>query len=155
MAKSKLVKKTKSVVSKEASNKDLNLEVNSQLKKSRVWIGLAIVLVALGSYMYFKNINSKVQDNNQVVDLVSPQPSSNVEQVASATPKPAVSAQKVKTLADTNGKVEVTVQNGDSFWKISERACGNGRYFLDIQSALGFTNRTIHAGDKLTVNCPI
>lgn len=149
--------KTKSIKS---ANKDLNLEVDSLLNKSRVWIGLAIVLLAVGGGIYLMSNGSKDKEKSQIADLVSPNPSViesskvNASPVASASSKPAVMVKKVKTLADTNGKVEVTVQEGDSFWKISERACGNGRYFLDIQSALGYSKSAIHPGDKLVISCP-
>jgi len=156
MAQTKKVKKLKSTPLAIPSDKQLNTEVKSLMGKSRVWVGLAIVLLVLGAGMYIKNANSKGNNSSQVIDLVSPQPTvaGKVVPVSSPTAKPAVIMKKVATLADTNGKVEVTVQGGDSFWKISEKACGTGRYFLDIQSQLGYTNRTIHAGDKLIVQCP-
>lgn len=155
MAKTKRVKKVKSALLQIPSDKELNFEVKSLLGKSRVWVGLTIVLLVLGAGMYFKNANSKSNNSGQTVDLVSPQPTA-VSQVVNKVnvEKPTAAVKKVATLADTNGKVELTVQEGDSFWKISEKACGTGRYFLDIQSDLGYSNRAIHAGDKLIVQCP-
>lgn len=160
MSRTKKIRKTGSAVSEKPSVQDLNLEVESLLKKSRVWVGLAIVLLILGGGIYFINNSSKEKENSQIVNLVSPEPTAvettqvSASPIASASPKPVVMAKKVKTLADTNGKIELTVQEGDSFWKISEKICGNGKYFLDIQSSLGYSDRAIHPGDKLVVTCP-
>ncbi len=142
---------------KTKATKDLNLEVDSLLNKSRVWVGLVIVLLAVGAGIYLMSNGAKDKEKSQIADLVSPNPSAievNPSPVASASSKPTALVKKVKTLADTNGKIELTVQPGDSFWRISERACGNGRYFLDIQSDLGYTNQAIHPGDKLVIICP-
>jgi hypothetical protein len=57
---------------------------------------------------------------------------------------------KVSTLADTSGNNYI-VQNGDNYYTISVKVCGNGKYFESIQADNSYAS--LYAGDQLIVNC--
>lgn len=46
---------------------------------------------------------------------------------------------------------QAEIINNDSYWKISKRVCGTGKYYLSIQSQNG--SKALHRGDTVTVSC--
>jgi hypothetical protein len=48
---------------------------------------------------------------------------------------------------------QTQVLTHDSYWKISKRVCGSGRFYLSIQEQNG--GKPLHGGDSVTVNCTL
>ncbi len=48
---------------------------------------------------------------------------------------------------------EAVVVNNDSYWKISKRVCGSGKYYLSIQAQND--SKPLHKGDLVKVNCSL
>lgn len=44
-----------------------------------------------------------------------------------------------------------TIQRGDSYWRISKRVCGSGKYYLLIQELNG--GKPLHQGDLVKISC--
>lgn len=70
------------------------------------------------------------------------------------TPTQAPTPTRVKNVAvmgiESN---RVGVINNDSYWKISKRTCGTGKYYLSIQSQNN--GRPLYKGDFVTVDCSL
>ncbi len=47
----------------------------------------------------------------------------------------------------------VKVINNDSYWKISKRTCGTGKYYLSIKEKN--ENKALYKGDLVTVDCSL
>lgn len=45
------------------------------------------------------------------------------------------------------------VRENDNFWKISERACGTGKYYLVIQQYNNYEERSLMVGDVIKIKC--
>ena len=48
---------------------------------------------------------------------------------------------------------ETQVQANDNYWKISKRVCGDGKFYLSIQSQNG--GKALRQGDSVVVNCTL
>jgi hypothetical protein len=46
---------------------------------------------------------------------------------------------------------QAEVINNDSYWKISKRVCGNGKYYISIQSQNG--GKALYKGDFVSASC--
>jgi nucleoid-associated protein YgaU len=70
------------------------------------------------------------------------------------SPTPTTSIKKVAQLANTSGDLTAVVFKGDSFWKITRRVCGDGKYYRITQEYNGYTDYDkLHEGDVVTVIC--
>jgi len=120
------------------------------LMEKDTWIGLciillffAVVLISVKSYVKTHNIRSGVYSmlsvsNGNKQNIIK----KNALQQAtpSATPTPSVKRE--------------TVRENDNFWKITERACGTGVYYLSVQQRNGYgPEQSLHVGDIITVEC--
>lgn len=127
--------------------------VSELLGKSEVWVGLVVIVVA--ALVIGNTVRNTLQRQNS-----TPTP------IAEVTPSPALEDQqgeqevqtqpaqpKVAFLANTTGEYKVVVKGDDSLWKISERVCGTGEYYLAIQERNGYTNRSLQPGDIILVEC--
>jgi hypothetical protein len=135
------------------------------LKKSEFWIGLGALLIVLilgGSFIYKKmspTIAGKMQ-KKEVAIMVTKAPtltqgaSVMPTVVPSQQPTPTTSIKKVAQLANTSGDITEVVLKGDSFWKITRRVCGDGRYYRITQEYNGYSDHEkLHEGDVVTVIC--
>lgn len=114
------------------------------------WIGLgviilffAVVLISVKSYVKTHNTQSVIY---KLVSSSSTKKPSTIKENAvqqvkpSATPTPSVKRE--------------TVRENDNFWKITERACGTGVYYLSVQQRNGYgPEQSLHVGDVVTVEC--
>lgn len=120
------------------------------LMQKDTWIGLsiiilffAVVLISVKSYVKTHNIQSSVYSmfsvsNGNKQGIIK---KNAIQQAApSATPTPSVKRE--------------TVRENDNFWKITERACGTGVYYLSVQQRNGYgPEQSLHVGDVITVEC--
>ena len=137
---------------KKRNLKNIKENISELSKKPELWIGVVTILVIAvvsGSFILNNIKKSKLTNNSEnqelFLDEMDIEKDKSVEEVTKTTNKKA----KITKLADTNG--EYIVQNGDNYWKISEKVCGNGKYFESISADNNFI--TLHAGDVITVNC--
>lgn len=120
------------------------------LMEKDTWIGLCIimlfflvVLVSVKSYVKTRNIQSGIYSmfsvsNGNKQNIIKKK---TLQQAApSTTPTPSV-------------KREIVREN-DNFWRITERACGTGVYYLSVQQRNGYgPEQSLHTGDVVTVEC--
>ena len=85
--------------------------------------------------------------------------SNNTQKISSATqiqkeptqtPIPTPSA---KPTFKINKASKVEVINNDSYWKISKRQCGTGKYYLSIRNQNAA--KALHKGDFVEVSCSL
>ncbi|EKD85895.1 MAG: hypothetical protein ACD_37C00580G0007 [uncultured bacterium] len=57
------------------------------------------------------------------------------------------------TKAEASKTSTIEVVNNDSYWKISKRACGTGKYYLSIQAQNG--GKALYKGENVTVDCSL
>jgi len=137
---------------KKRNLKNIKENISELSKKPELWIGVVTILVIAvvsGSFILNNIKKSKLTNNSEnqelFLDEMDIEKDKSVEEVTKTTNEKAT----ITKLADTNG--EYIVQNGDNYWKISEKVCGNGKYFESISADNNFI--TLHAGDVITVNC--
>ncbi len=138
-------------------NKKINnqaKEIQVYIRKPEFWIGLvtvALFVLVMAKFAVNRIKTSKVFSKRQVEKFVSPIPTT----ITTITPTPEVKikvAAQVKKFPDT-GSVKYTVIDGDNYWKISGKVCGNGRYFKSIEAQNGGIYRSLQIGDVITVEC--
>jgi hypothetical protein len=161
-------------MSTKSQNNSIEMKNTLQtIQKKEFWIGLvtlaAFIFVA-ARVLPFQKLNPFTANKTRTV--MSPVPSLTKAQIADTTvsvtpvvttivtpmaPTKAVAMKqpndsklkKVSALADTNGLY--VVEEGDSYYTISVKACGTGIYFESIQ----YQNegKPLHHGDTVTVIC--
>lgn len=120
------------------------------LSKPELWIGFVtvfVIAIVAGTILVgsIKNLltTKKEQTEKQKKTISQPVPPTAIPtQIPSAV---------VTRLANTAGQYKV--EEGDNFWKISEKICDTGIYFESIQAQNGYKSKTLRAGDLLTVEC--
>lgn len=78
---------------------------------------------------------------------------SNMQESISPTPQAITAITQIKNKEVSPSSIEVI--EGDNFWKISERACKTGKYYLVIQD-LNLSDPYfdgLHAGDTVKIKC--
>ena len=133
--------------------------IMSSIKKKEFIIGLLsvlLVITALASAFYKapidKNQKTLAENKSKIISPVATVQES--KKTISPSLVPTINKIKeIKQLADTSGTYSEVVRNGDNFWKISKRVCGNGRYYLSIQATNGYLNRSLQPGDIISVDC--
>ncbi len=162
----KRIKQSSQQLSTKAEMKD----TLQTIKKKEFWIGLATVAAFL--FVVIKAIpSSSMNLFSRDRSVISPLPTSmekrNIQNTivptkksVSMTPAPTRelvkkevkqegTLKKVSALADTNGLY--VVQESDSYYTISVKACGTGVYFESIQYANG--DKALYAGDTVEIVC--
>ena len=62
-------------------------------------------------------------------------------------------APQVKIAEQKPSQSEVVVVNNDSYWKISKRVCGTGKYYLSIRDQN--QGKALYKDDLVKVNCSL
>ena len=125
-------------------------EMKNLLSKPELWIGFVtvfVIAVVAGTILVSSIRNSWTTKKEQA----EPQTQTISRPVTPTIMPTQVPSEVVTRLADTAGQYEV--QEGDNFWKISEKVCETGIYFESIQIQNGYESKTLHAGDLITVDC--
>ncbi|MBI2621551.1 MAG: hypothetical protein HYW63_02785 [Candidatus Levybacteria bacterium] len=83
------------------------------------------------------------------INSLKVKPDTKIVTTSEAKPEPT----KATQTEDVEEAVEqdVTVINNDSYWKISKRVCGTGKYYLSIQAQND--SKPLYQKDKVSVNC--
>lgn len=136
------------------AQKKQNIVLQNAFKKPEFWIGLLTVFVLLGVGLYvglgqFKKMSWIAPGKEKIV---SPVPLTQIKGEPTPTPSVTLSRQ-VKKLADTSGVVTTVALAHDNFWNISVRICGKGQYYKTIQTMNGYDDKSLQAGDVITIFC--
>ncbi len=137
-------------VKKNASKEQrLRQNILEQIRKPELWIGVFTVGVLLGIVggLTWKNrakLNLTRKTDNQ--KIVSPVPKEETK----LTVTPGID-KKIKKLAFTASTLTIVVKEGDNYWKITKKACGDGKYFLNVAQLN--ENQPLHPGDVVKVKC--
>ncbi len=102
-----------------------------------VFTSLAILAITPSVLFGLRNINFNKSEKVSVIQTMVNKESP----VKTKNPQPAPTPQTFQT----------EVINNDSYWKISKRVCGSGKYYLSIQSQN--QSKPLFKGDTVTVNC--
>lgn len=123
---------------KQKKNRDN--QVATLLATPEVWIGIVIVVSCVLLLVYSL---LRIEQKKQTVE-------SNP-----ATPTVTAPISSAPTQAANEKETTIVVQPNDNFWKISNRICGTGVYYLSIQAANGYDTglRSLHEGDSIKVKC--
>jgi hypothetical protein len=158
----KRIKQSSQQLSTKAEMKD----TLQTIKKKEFWIGLATVAAFL--FVVIKVIpSSSMNLFSREKSVISPLPTAMEKRTVQNTIVPTQQTlsptrelvkkevkkestlKKVSTLADTNGFY--IVQENDSYYTISVKACGTGIYFESIQYVNG--DKALYAGDTVEIVC--
>lgn len=97
---------------------------------------LALLPLATFSYSKLSNLNS-----NQVSTAATPT-------APILTPTPTPEENQSQTNVNQDGVIK-----GDSYWRISKRDCGTGKYYQSIADQND--NKPLQIGDSVTFNCSL
>lgn len=61
--------------------------------------------------------------------------------------------QAIKKLSFTNAAITVRVKEGDNFWRIAKRVCGNGKLAEYLRRQTGHMHKALQPGDVLRIKC--
>ena len=79
----------------------------------------------------------------------SPKIAANIEVKPQPTKATPIKVNKEPNQTET----ETIVINNDSYWKISKRVCGTGKYYLSIMSQNN--GKALYQGERVKVDCSI
>lgn len=93
-------------------------------------------------------ITSLNLDNSEkIIAKAQVEPSNTPTQAPTPTPK----VKNVIVKGIESNRVEVV--NNDSYWKISKRTCGTGKYYLSVKEQND--GKALYKGDFVTVDCSL
>jgi len=129
------------------------------IKKPELYLGIAtLVIVSIFILKATYKPIARVAKIVPTIIAIKPTPSIVPTKVVVAkqiiTPTIAIkkSIKQIKKFADT-GVSQIQVKEGDNFWKIAEKVCGNGIFGEEIQAQNGYKERKLQPGDSLVVSC--
>jgi len=112
-------------------------------RKLAIVFSFVFVLAITPSMIYaLSNFNLK---SSPKVSVVNP-PAIITTEIPEAPEIYNVTIEEPKTL---NNQAEVIIN--DSYWKISKRVCGSGKYYISIQSQNG--GKALYKGDIVSASC--
>lgn len=115
--------------------------------KTEFWVGLITIFLFMGliGMAFFRQKPKVISPVILANNITKPTPTI----VPTVEPK----LSQIKKLADTSGDLIIYAEPNDTFWHISVRYCGNGRYFSTIESLNGYRYRKLQPGDAIVVYC--
>lgn len=134
-------------------NQKIASKLSELVKKREFTIGvLTVAVVATIGLLLFRGSVKQPAETDLSKKNEASQAMGNNGTVLNPTGAPQqIQVPEIKKLADTFGEYTIVVQNSDNYWKISERSCGTGRYYLSIQA---YNNsKPLHPGDTVLVRC--
>ena len=139
-------------MAKTTNLKNIKKNISELSKKPELWIGVVTILVIAvvsGSFILNNLKKRTLTKNSETQELFLDEMDTEKDNSIADVAKPTNEKATITKLADTNG--EYIVQNGDNYWKISEKVCGSGKYFESISAENNFIK--LHAGDVIIINC--
>ena len=125
-------------------NKQDIKKIKELVKKPELYLGI-VTLIVIGIFAV-KTVYKPVTSTHNPTKAVT------TKQVI--TPKVEVkkTIKQVTKFADT-GIQSILVKEGDSFWKIAKKECGNGNRAESIKQENGYGEESLQPGDKIAVSC--
>ncbi len=125
-------------------------KVGDLVRKNGFKIGLGAIVVlivlAMGPRLLHKVKGVSKNTNNPVVNMVGTKIETVDSANPSAQPKPAV-----RKLSFTSSYRYVRILNGDSYYSLTKRACGEGKFYRFVADLNG--NKPLYEGDAIKVYC--
>jgi len=113
------------------------------VKRKLAIVSVFLLILALTPSLIYALTNFDL-DKGREVSVVVPQ----------TTPAPINNAPEVHTVTIEEPKTQgndAEVINNDSYWKISKRVCGDGKYYISIQTQNG--SKALYKGDTVSASC--
>ncbi|GEM_PF-2409367 len=134
------------------TNTDRSLYQNPQEQKrsirKKLFIVLSfIIILAVFPVLFLGVTNLKLGQDKKISILTQIKPAIKPTSTPTSTPTPTPEKKPVLQKTSTS----ITVKNNDSYWKISKRQCGTGKYYLSIRDQNAA--KALHKGDGVTANC--
>jgi hypothetical protein len=131
----------------EVVNYNYHAKNNKRSIKQKLFIVLSFIFVLAVTPSIIYSLTNFDFNNNREVSVLT----SDVEApVINENKEPEV--YKVFIEEPKTAENEVEIINNDSWWKISVRACGEGKYYLDLQEQNNA--KALFEGNTVTVVCP-
>ncbi|NMB84284.1 hypothetical protein GYA28_03260 [Candidatus Roizmanbacteria bacterium] len=114
----------------------------TSVKKTEFWTGIIAVIIFTGivNLIIYRQLAKKTITSPVIINKATPVP----------TLKTTVSGNAMESIV--NNPMEAKVEkDGDSYWTISQRTCGTGRYFESIAALNGY--RPLYLNDTVKVRC--
>ena len=120
-------------------SKNKNKEISRLIKKSEFGVGLATILLIVSSLF--------------VTHVIKVTPLPKTESLTSTTPLKDGEERKNRENEKTIEAVSnyYSVLKGDSYFRITKRTCGNGKFYKFVARLNG--NKALHIGDSVLVYC--
>jgi len=127
------------------------------IKKPELYLGI-VTLVVVGIFtvkaiytptmidQVTKSISVKLSPTNIPTKAVM------VKKETAPTGEVKKSMKQVTKFADT-GRVLITAKEGDSFWKIAEKVCGDGLMGESLRQENEYREESLQPGDRISVSC--
>lgn len=135
------MKKTKKTIKKSShAKRDYQKEVGKLLKTKELITGFVMLFLIIGGLIYLNH----------------PSAFKYIESIKTVTssPQPTVKKGENKQISTpTKQPQQEIVRENDNFWKISERGCGTGKYYLVIQQYNNYEDRSLQVGDVIKIKC--
>ena len=125
------------------------------VRKPELYLGMATLIVFsifIVKAVYKPAMKNQTAQSISVTPTLTPTKAVTAKQVI--TPKTEVkkTIKQVTKFADT-GIQSILVVEGDSYWKIAEKTCGNGVIAESIKQENGYGEESLQPGDRVVVSC--
>ena len=124
-------------------------EQKRSIRKKFFIILTFIVILVVFPVLFFGVINLELGQSKKISFTTQIKPALKPTSTPTSTPTP--TPEKKPNLQKTS--TDVAVQNNDSYWKISKRQCGTGKYYLSIRDQNAA--KALHKGDSVEVSCSL
>lgn len=105
-------------------------------------------LAIVGSFLIVLTITPSIIFGLLSLDLSKTEKVSAVNDAVSLSAKP---KEHIVTVEEPKNSSTAEVINNDSYWKISKRVCGTGKYYLSIQAQNN--GKALYKGDIVIAAC--
>ncbi len=118
-------------------------------QKLAIVISFISVLAILPTTIFAITNFNPVNDQKLTARVTNFEPTQAVSEIPTPTTTPRVKDVVVKGIESN----KVKVINNDSYWKISKRTCGTGKYYLSIKEKND--NKALYKDDFVIVDCSL
>jgi len=140
-------------------NKKDKKNIQELIKKPELYLGMLTLIVA-GFFIVkatYKPVMKVITTKSASVTptlapTIVPIKAIITKQVITPKMEAKKSIKKVTKFADT-GAVSIIAKEGDSFWKLTEKVCGNGAVAESTKQENGYGEESLQPGDTIIVSC--
>ncbi|MEK9176048.1 MAG: hypothetical protein AAB520_01250 [Patescibacteria group bacterium] len=110
-------------------------------KRKLLMVFLFVAVLAITPALIFSLVNLKTNTNPKISSVSIP-----------AEPQPKA-GQLDKNVPTPTPVIQDLVEKGDSYWRLSKRNCGSGKYYTSIQNQNG--GKPLHQGESVKISCTL